>query len=78
MNEQDDSSDEEVTDVYARHGEAIDSEAHGEEEIPQDDKLFENYFNFDDEDYMVSERKAGFPLADFYAQSDFFLLSKPY
>ena len=72
MNEQDESPDEEVTDVYAQHG-----EAHGEEEIPQDDKLFENYFNFDDEDYMVSERKAGFPLADFYAQSDFFLSSKP-
>ena len=51
MNEQDESSGEEVTDVYAQHG-----DVHGEEEVPQDDKLFENYFNFDDENYLVSER----------------------
>ena len=46
VNDQDESSDEEV---YAQHGEVS-----GEDEVPQD-KLFENYLNFDDEDYSVRE-----------------------
>jgi hypothetical protein len=48
VNDQDKSSDEE--EVYAQHGEVS-----GEDEVPQDEKLFENYLNFDDEDYLVRE-----------------------
>ena len=43
--------DEEET--YAQHG-----DVGGEQEIPQDDQLFENYFNFDDDNYLVRELNA--------------------
>ena len=49
VNDPDASSDEE--EVYVEHGDVS-----GQDEIPQHDKLLDNYLNFDDEDYLDSPR----------------------
>jgi hypothetical protein len=56
VNDKDNNSDEE--EVYAQHGEV------SGDEFPPDDKLFENYFNFDDEDYLVRNLKI-YPLVSY-------------